>query len=545
MFETLLQSSYFALFLIIALGFMLGRIQIKGLSLDVSAVIFIALLFGHFGVIIPKELGNFGLVLFIFTIGIQAGPGFFDSFRSKGKTLIILTLLIVGSASLTGLILKYVVGIDTPSLVGLIAGALTSTPGLAVAIDSTHSSSASIAYGIAYPFGVIGVILFIKLLPKLLRKDLVAEAKALEAQRKGKYPPLHTATFRITHANIFGKTLAQLQLRSMTGAVISRVKHKDRTSIPVAQTILHEGDMIKAVGNDKSLEQLALLVGERVENDLPFGSTQELQSLLVTNKNVINKSLGYLNLQRTFNCTVTRVRRSGIDLPPEPELLLKFGDKLMVAGEKEDIKELGQVFGNDEKKLSDTDFFPIAAGIVLGVLFGKLNISFSDSFSFSPGLTGGILIVALILSAIGKTGPIIWSRFRQPVASPDRPTSVPRRGRNIRRSQPGINISGKRLDTVRNRYGDHNGTDDRGCPVRLFRIQDPYSGPDRDDCRRNDQYAGTCRRRLDERQFRSQHRLCDGLSNRDGVPDSLYPVHRSSDCIKSKSLRHEKKVSIP
>ena len=409
MLETLLQSSYFALFLIIALGFILGRIQIKGLSLDVSAVIFIALLFGHFGVIIPKELGNFGLVLFIFTIGIQAGPGFFDSFRSKGKTLIILTLLIVGSASLTGLILKYVVGIDTPSLVGLIAGALTSTPGLAVAIDSTHSSSASIAYGIAYPFGVIGVILFIKLLPKLLRKDLIAEAKALEVQRKGKYPPLHTATFRITHANIFGKTLAQLQLRSMTGAVISRIKHKDRTSIPVAQTILHEGDMIKAVGNDKSLEQLALLVGERVENDLPFGSTQELQSLLVTNKNVINKSLGYLNLQRTFNCTVTRVRRSGIDLSPSPDLALKFGDKLMVVGEKDGIKGVARLLGNDNKQLSDTDFFPIALGIVLGVLFGKLNISFSDSLSFSPGLTGGILMVALFLSAIGKTGPILWS----------------------------------------------------------------------------------------------------------------------------------------
>ena len=135
MFETLLQSSYFALFLIIALGFMLGRIQIKGLSLDVSAVIFIALLFGHFGVIIPKELGNMGLVLFIFTIGIQAGPGFFDSFRSKGKTLIILTLLIVGSACLTGILFKYILDIDTPSIVGLIAGALTSTPGLAVAIE--------------------------------------------------------------------------------------------------------------------------------------------------------------------------------------------------------------------------------------------------------------------------------------------------------------------------------------------------------------------------------------------------------------------------
>ena len=152
MFADLLNSSYFALFLIVALGFMLGRIKIKGLSLDVSAVIFIALLFGHFGVIIPKELGNFGLVLFIFTIGIQAGPGFFDSFRSKGKTLIIITLLIICSAALTAVGLKYAFDIDTPSVVGLIAGALTSTPGLAVAIDSTHSPLASIAYGIAVSY---------------------------------------------------------------------------------------------------------------------------------------------------------------------------------------------------------------------------------------------------------------------------------------------------------------------------------------------------------------------------------------------------------
>ena len=349
------------------------------------------------------------MVLFIFTIGIQAGPGFFDSFRSKGKTLIILTLLLVGSACLTGIAMKYLFDIDTPSIVGLIAGALTSTPGLAVAIDSTHSSAASIAYGIAYPFGVIGVILFIKLLPKLLRKNINAEAKALEEKRKSKYPPLHTATFQITNPSIFGKTLAQLQVRSMTGAVISRVKHKEKTSIPTGHTILHDGDLLKAVGNDKSLEQLTLLVGERIENDLPFGKTQELRSILVSNKNIINKSLGYLNLQSTFNCTVTRVRRSGIDLSPVPDLSLKSGDKLLVAGEKEDLQEVGQLLGNDEKRLSDTDFFPIAAGIVLGVLFGKLNISFSDSFSFSPGLTGGILIVALILSAIGKTGPIVWS----------------------------------------------------------------------------------------------------------------------------------------
>lgn len=409
MFESLLQSSYFALFLIIALGFILGRISIKGLSLDVSAVIFVALLFGHFGIIIPKEIGNFGLVLFIFTIGIQAGPGFFDSFRSKGKTLIVLTMLLIGSAALTGIGFKYLYDIDTPSIVGLIAGALTSTPGLAVAIDATHSSAASIAYGIAYPFGVIGVILFIKLLPKILRKNLVNEAKMLDEQRKGKFPPLTTGTFLVKHPNVFNKSLAQLHIRAMTGAVVSRVKHENETLIPNAKTILHDGDYIKAVGNDQSLEQLGLLVGEKVKNDLPFSSTQGLRSILVTNKKIINKSLGYLNLQSTFNCTVTRIRRSGIDLPPEPNLTLKFGDKLMIAGDKEDLDEISQLLGNDEKKLSDTDFFPIAAGIVLGVLFGKINLSFSDSFSFSPGLTGGILIVALILSAIGKTGPIIWS----------------------------------------------------------------------------------------------------------------------------------------
>lgn len=162
MFESLLQTSYFALFLIISLGFILGRIKIKGLSLDVSAVIFIALLFGHFGVTIPKALGDIGLVLFIFTIGIQAGPGFFDSFRSKGKTLIILALLIVGSASITGIIFKYALGIDTPSIVGLIAGEMTSTPGLAAADSMADSSASSIAYATVYPIAMVFLILFIQ-----------------------------------------------------------------------------------------------------------------------------------------------------------------------------------------------------------------------------------------------------------------------------------------------------------------------------------------------------------------------------------------------
>ena len=345
MFADLLNSSYFALFLIVALGFMLGRIKIKGLSLDVSAVIFIALLFGHFGVIIPKELGNFGLVLFIFTIGIQAGPGFFDSFRSKGKTLIIITLLIICSAALTAVGLKYAFDIDTPSVVGLIAGALTSTPGLAVAIDSTHSPLASIAYGIAYPFGVIGVILFVKLLPRIMRIDLDKEARRLEKERRSQFPELTTCLFRVTNPAVFDRSLMQINARAMTGAVISRHKHNEQIAIPTAQTILHEGDYIQAVGSEEALNQLAVLVGEREEGELPLVDMQEIESLLLTKKDMINKQLGDLNLMKNFGCTVTRIRRSGIDLSPSPDLALKFGDKLMVVGEKDGIKGSGTPAG--------------------------------------------------------------------------------------------------------------------------------------------------------------------------------------------------------
>ena len=405
----LLQSSYFSVFLIVALGFMLGRIKIAGLSLDVSAVIFIALAFGHWGVSIPKELGNFGLVLFIFTIGIQAGPGFFHSFRSKGKTLILITLLIVASACLTGVALKYLFDIDTPSLVGLIAGALTSTPGLAVAIDSTQSPLASIAYGIAYPFGVIGVILFVKLLPKILHVDLEQEARRLEKERRSQFPELSTCLFRVTNPTVIGRTLMQLNIRVMTGAVISRLKRGEEIIIPKAHTVLAEGDYVQAVGSEDSLNNLALMLGVREEGELPLSHTQSIESLLLTKKDMIGKQLCDLNLQRNFGCTVTRVRRSGIDISPSPDLELRFGDKLMIVGEKEGIQAVARLIGNDVKKLSDTDFFPIAMGIVLGVLFGKLNISFGDGMSFSPGLTGGILMMALFLSAIGKTGPIIWS----------------------------------------------------------------------------------------------------------------------------------------
>ena len=195
----------------------------------------------------------------------------------------------------------------------------------------------------------------------------------------------------------------------MTGAVVSRYSHNGVISIARSKTKLCEGDLLKAVGTENSLDQFALLIGERANVNLPVESNQVSETLLVTNKKIVGRTLGALNFTAVYGCNVTYIRRSGINLSPTPDLKIKFGDKLVVVGEQDNVKEIGMLLGNDVKKLSSTDFFPIAMGIVLGILVGQLQLAFSDSFSFSLGLTGGVLIVALLLSKIGKTGSILWT----------------------------------------------------------------------------------------------------------------------------------------
>lgn len=404
----LLQSPYFALFVIVALGFMLGRIEVKGISLDVSAVIFVALLFGHFGVVIPSSLSDFGMVLFIFTIGIQAGPGFFSSFRSKGQSLVAISVVIVATATLAAIAMRALFGLDAASTAGILTGALTSTPGLATAKEIAGNGTA-VSYGIAYPFGVIGVILFVKLLPRICKIDLDKVRREMAENTRNEYPQIGTRTCRVERASAIGRTIADLSLRVVTGAVISRIKHGDDYVMPSGRSVLHEGDLIKAVGTESSLDKLEQLVGGRITEDLPLGESLDLITAIVSNKALVNVRLASLDIPSNFNCTVTRIRRSGIDLPPTPELQLKWGDKLTVVGGKQELRELTKLLGNDAKKLSDTDFFPIALGIVFGVLIGRVTLSFGDSFAFSLGLTGGVLLTALLLSAKGRTGPIVWS----------------------------------------------------------------------------------------------------------------------------------------
>ena len=405
----LLSNGYFAFFLIVALGFILGKIKIKGISLDVSAVIFVALIFGHYGVQVPVDFQYIGLVLFIFTIAIQAGPGFVQSFRKQGSSLIALTLILILSALFVSILLSKLFKVDSIIGVGLLAGALTSTPGLAVAIDSTNSTMASIGYGIAYPFGVLGVILFVRLFPKINGKNLAKEEEKITREVLTEYPQIYHKQYIVENQNILGKSLKALNIRSMTGASISRVCKDNYAIAPTPDTILREGNLIRAVGTREAHEKIRLLIGPVTDKEIPLGENFVVQSVLVTNKRLVNKTIAELNLIASYGATITRIRRSGINISPTPDIHIRFGDKLLLACDRDHIKEVVQLLGNEGKKLSDTDFFPIATGIVLGILVGKIRIAFSDQFIFSPGLTGGILIVGLILSNLGKTGPIVWT----------------------------------------------------------------------------------------------------------------------------------------
>lgn len=407
--DNLLNVSYFALFLIITLGLVAGRIKVKGFSLDMSAIIFIALFLGHLGLRLPKEFQYVGLLLFIFTIGMQAGPGFFNAFKQYGRKVMILAGIIVTVGALTTLACMLYFDIEPAMAVGLFNGALTSTPGLAAAVEITNSPLASIGYGIAYPFGVIGLVLLINILPILFRINVGQCEADFEASLKKNQPQLIPVAYRVENPNINGKTLGELNLPGITNCVVSRVKHAGITTTPTAETRLESGDIIRAVGYKTDHEKVSLFVGQTVHEEMELAQGYDVQWVLVTNKSAINKQLQEINLGPNYNATIVRVRRAGIDISPQPKSTLRFGDRVLIASNADTMKQVASVLGNDNKRLSETDFLPITLGIVLGVILGKITIPVFGWFNFSLGITGGVLAVALILSGIGKTGPIIWS----------------------------------------------------------------------------------------------------------------------------------------
>jgi putative transport protein len=405
----LFTNAVFALFVIIALGYLLGRVSFRGFSFDISAVIFVALLFGHLGVELPDAIERIGMVLFIFTVGIQAGPGFIDSFRKRGRSLVLLSSIIVLSGGILSFVFMFAFKLQPSMAIGLMCGALTSTPGLTVATEATGSPLASIAYSIAYPFGVLGVILFVRLSPKFLGIDVKEQTKRIESEERNTFPLIENRNFRIIQSPIVGKTLKEIMEHYLPGISISRISHKGEGKTPTRSTILEEGDLVKAVGTPELLDRAKLIVGPVVDEEIRLLDSYTVQQVLVTNKSMVNRTLDEINLLQNFDAVVTRVRRSGIDITPSPDLHLRFGDKLMVACQTNSLEALGKMLGNDEKHLSDTDFLPIALGISLGILLGFIQIPILPHLSIKLGITGGVLLTAIALSAIGRTGSIVWT----------------------------------------------------------------------------------------------------------------------------------------
>jgi len=411
----LLTKNYFVLFLVIGLGIAVGKINIKGIKFELSAVIFVALLFGYLydfyniDFSIPPIIQDVGLVLFIYTIGMQAGPSFFSAFKEQGIKLLALAAVIVVTGGALAALFSLAYGVDMRMAIGLFTGALTSTPGLAAAIEATHSPMASIGYGIAYPFGVLGVILFIKISPKLFRVNLKKEEEAFKAQSLSNIPAITNQTFVVTNENIDGKSLAELNVRFMTKANISRIQRKNGDLVvPAPDVRLYQGDLLKAVGSEDALKRVEVLIGKTTEKIIPQSGNLQIKWFVISNEHVVNKSLAELNLIGNYHATITRIRRSGIDLTPRPSTQLRYGDKVLVSVYKGNVPQLTSLLGDSIKHISETSFLPVAFGIVLGILVGAIVIPLG-SLHFKLGLTGGVLLSSLYLSWKGKTGPVVWN----------------------------------------------------------------------------------------------------------------------------------------
>lgn len=404
---------------IIVLGMLIGKIAIKGVSLGVTFVLFVGILAGHLGCSIDPAvldfLKNFGLILFIFTIGLQVGPGFFSSFKTSGLKLnaLAFVMILLGIGTTVGLIFLFADHIEAPMMVGIMSGAVTSTPGLGAAQEALQQLSAtgalegelppiSLGYAVAYPMGVLGIILTMMLLRLIFRVDVKAEESRLQQKQISHEKP-DILTFRITNTNIDGLTLAELKHSFGHEFVATRLCVGEQVSIPHADTVLHTGNLILVVTRHANAKLLQKLLGEPVDYEWKDDeSTMVSRRIVVTRDSINGKTIGQLHLRSAYNVNITRVVRAGIDLLASPDLVLQMGDRVMVVGPLENIKKAEDMLGNTLKRLNNPHIITIFLGILMGILVGSIPIYFPNMpMPVRLGLAGGPLIVAILLGRFG------------------------------------------------------------------------------------------------------------------------------------------------
>ncbi|MCK4966873.1 hypothetical protein KAS50_07570, partial [bacterium] len=298
------------LFLIIALGIAIGRINVKGITLGPSGVLFVALIFGHLGLSIPSEIKDLGIILFVYMIGLQAGPRFFNTFKKRGFVYAQLGIIIVFSSMIITIIMAYIFNIPEELATGIFTGAITSTPGLAAAIEASKSTIPSIGYGIAYPFGIVGVILFVQLLPKILKINYKDVEQKILTEEKSKTEEIISKVLVIQNPAVDGKTLLDLHIHTVTQANISRVQHEDKIYPAKSDTVLHLGDHISVIGRKSEVQKLKLMLGPETEQIKIFESKQVIyKDIFISERTFAGKSLAQLKVHTKYGVVITRIRR--------------------------------------------------------------------------------------------------------------------------------------------------------------------------------------------------------------------------------------------
>lgn len=402
---------------VIGLGLYLGRFKIKGVSIGSTWILFVGIILSHFGLrcnpTVLTFMKDFGLILFVFSIGLQVGPGFFASFRRGGIKLNLLATLLVALAVVVTVVIHLVTGESIFTMTGVMSGAVTNTPGLGAA-QQTLSSSASAgadatklasAYAVAYPIGVLGVIALIILANAVFKVNLKGEQEALEKESNSG-ESARRMHCQVSNPAIFGKTIRQVVAAEGTGFVISRILHEDHQFIPGPDTVLCEGDKVLIVTDNNHVDTVRIIFGEEVpmhqQDWLKMDGHVVTKRVTITKSELTGKRLRELGFRRYSNVTITRVIRSGIELVAAPNLILQMGDVLQVVGNEQHIEDAAAIVGNKPASLSKPNLVPIFFGIALGVIFGSIPIAIPGlPQPIKLGLAGGPLIVAILLGHFG------------------------------------------------------------------------------------------------------------------------------------------------
>ena len=403
--------------LVIASGIFLGKIKILGISFGITWVLFVGLIISSFGIIIPKEMEHFckefGLILFVYSVGLQVGPGFFASLKKSALLNNAMAAAVVLSGVIITIIFYYTSQNHISILAGVMSGAVTNTPGLAAAqaavkdlqVTGVDNSTITLAYAVAYPFGVVGIILSLVFLKKILGIDIEKER---ELHRKLGYIQSsrpQSIHLRLENKLLIGKSIRQIFELIKDPVIISRMHHQGTIITPTPDLILSEGDVMQFVAPKKVMDKIKLLVGSESEMDLRTEPTSNLISrqIVVTRKEITHKRLGDIPQLHHETVTLTRIKRAGIEMVAHGNIYLQLGDTITVVGIKEKVNQFTAVVGNSLKRLEAPDLGPIFFGIVLGVILGSIPFYIPNvPVAVKIGMAGGPLIVALILSRFGN-----------------------------------------------------------------------------------------------------------------------------------------------